>query len=206
VPPFTALLVSGGHTLLLDVARWGEYRLLGRTRDDAAGEAFDKSARLLGLPYPGGVAIDRLAGEGDPSAVPLPRAALGPDSLDFSFSGLKTAVLHATRDPALKDVSLPDWAASVQEAIVEPLAAKTVRAAQRHGVRHILLAGGVAANSRLQAAMREACDAARLSLTVPPPQLCTDNAAMIACAGYYHWQTGKVDDLDVDTIASERLA
>ncbi|MBV9848245.1 MAG: tRNA (adenosine(37)-N6)-threonylcarbamoyltransferase complex transferase subunit TsaD, partial [Armatimonadetes bacterium] len=199
-------VASGGHSEIFLVRGHGNYQVLGRTRDDAAGEAFDKSARLLGLPYPGGVAIDRLAGEGDPSAVPLPRAALGPDSLDFSFSGLKTAVLHATRDPALKDVSLPDWAASVQEAIVEPLAAKTVRAAQRHGVRHILLAGGVAANSRLQAAMREACDAARLSLTVPPPQLCTDNAAMIACAGYYHWQTGKVDDLDVDTIASERLA
>ena len=204
--PVVCLVASGGHSEIFLVRGHGDYQILGRTRDDAAGEAFDKSARLLGLPYPGGIAIDRLARAGNPNAVSLPRAALGPDSLDFSFSGLKTAVLHATRDPARQSVPLPDWAASVQEAIVAPLVGKTIKAAKRHNVRRVLLAGGVAANSRLQAVMQEACDAAGLALTMPPPLLCTDNAAMIACAGFHHWRVGKVDGLDIDTIASERLA
>ena len=205
--PVVCLVASGGHSELFLVQGHGDYRILGRTRDDAAGEAFDKSARILGLPYPGGVSIDKLAREGgNPNAVPLPRAQLGPDSLDFSFSGLKTAVLNAHKDPALADVSLPDWAASVQEAIVGALVAKTLKAAQLHGISHVLLAGGVAANSRLQSAMQDACAGAGLRLTVPPPRLCTDNAAMIACAGYYHLQAGKVDGLDLDTLASERLA
>ncbi len=204
--PVVCLVASGGHSEIFLVRGHGDYQILGRTRDDAAGEAFDKSARLLGLPYPGGVSIDKLSREGRPDAVPLPRAQLGPDSLDFSFSGLKTAVLNARKDPALAAVSLPDWAASVQEAIVGALVAKTLKAAQRHGISHVLLAGGVAANSRLQSAMRNACTAADVRLTLPPPRLCTDNAAMIACAGYYHWQAGKVDGLDLDTLASERLA
>ena len=206
--PVVCLVASGGHSEIFLVRGHGDYQVLGRTRDDAAGEAFDKSARLLGLPYPGGIAIDRLAreGHGDPNAVLLPRAALGPESLDFSFSGLKTAVLHATRDPALQGTALPDWAASVQEAIIAPLVAKTVRAARSHGVTRVLMAGGVAANSRLQDAMRAACAEAGLTLTVPPPPLCTDNAAMIACAGFHHWQAGRTDTLDVDTLASERLA
>jgi len=162
----------------------------------------------MGLPYPGGVTIDKLAreGHGNPQAIPLPRAQMGPDSLDFSFSGLKTAVLNARSNPAYTSVGLPDWAASVQEAIVDALVTKTIRAAKMQGVSHVLLAGGVAANSRLQAAMREVCDRAGLRLTVPPARLCTDNAAMIACAGHYHWQAGQVDGLDLDTLASERLA
>jgi N6-L-threonylcarbamoyladenine synthase len=206
--PAVCLVASGGHTEIFLVRGHGDYEVLGRTRDDAAGEAFDKSARLLGFPYPGGVALDRLAREehGNTRAIPLPRASLGPDSLDFSFSGLKTAVLHATRDLALQSVPKADWAASVQEAIIEPLVKKTLRAAQRCGVKRVLLAGGVAANSRLQDALRTACDTAGLTLTVPPAYLCTDNAAMIACAGYYHWQVGRTDGLDLDTIASERLA
>ena len=205
--PVICLVASGGHSEIFLVRGHGEYQILGRTRDDAAGEAFDKSARILGLPYPGGVSIDKLAREGgNPSAVPLPRAQLGPDSLDFSFSGLKTAVRNAHNDAAFSAVSLPDWAASVQEAIVGALVAKTLKAAQIHGVNHILLAGGVAANSRLQSAMQDACAAAGLRLTLPPPRLCTDNAAMIACAGFYHWQAGKIDGLDLDTLASERLA
>ena len=204
--PVICLVASGGHSEIFLVRGHGDYVILGRTRDDAAGEAFDKSARILGLPYPGGVSIDKLSRGANPSAVSLPRAQLGPDSLDFSFSGLKTAVLNAHKDPALAGVSLPDWAASVQEAIVGALVAKTLKAARLNGVSHVLLAGGVAANSRLQSAMREACTGAGLRLTLPPPRLCTDNAAMIACAGFYHWQAGKIDGLDLDTLASERLA
>ncbi len=204
--PVICLVASGGHSEIFLVRGHGDYQILGRTRDDAAGEAFDKTARLLGLPYPGGVSIDKLSREGNSKAVPLPRAQLGPDSLNFSFSGLKTAVLNAHKDPALSGVSLPDWAASVQEAIVEVLVTKTLRAAAAHGVGHVLIAGGVAANSRLQSAMQDACAEAGLRLTVPPPRLCTDNAAMIACAGFYHMEAGKVDGLDLDTLASERLA
>ncbi len=206
--PVVCLVASGGHSEIFLVRGHGDYVILGRTRDDAAGEAFDKSARLLGLPYPGGVTIDRLARaeHGNPKAIPLPRAQMGPDSLDFSFSGLKTAVLTATRDPQWQAVTLPDWAASVQEAIVDALVTKTLRAARLHGVNHVLMAGGVAANSRLQETMRAACEREGLRLTTPPPRLCTDNAAMIACAGFYHWQAGQVDSLDVDTLASERLA
>lgn len=206
--PVVCLVASGGHSEIFLVRGHGDYQILGRTRDDAAGEAFDKSARLLGLPYPGGVLMDRLAreGNGNPDAVPLPRAQLGPDSLDFSFSGLKTAVLQARQSAQYADVPTQDWAASVQAAIVEPLVAKTLRAAKREGVGHVLMAGGVAANSHLQEMMRSACARDGLRLTVPPPRLCTDNAAMIACAGYYHWSAGKIDTLDVDTLASERLA
>lgn len=205
--PVVCLVASGGHSEIFLVRGHGDYAILGRTRDDAAGEAFDKSARLLGLPYPGGVSIDRIAREenGDPNAVSLPRAQLGPDSLDFSFSGLKTAVMTARRNPSLAAVPTQDWAASVQEAIVEVLITKTLRAARKNGVHHVLIAGGVAANSRLQAAMRSACAEAGLRLTIPPLRLCTDNAAMIACAGFYHWQAGKTDGLDIDTLASERL-
>ncbi len=206
--PVVCLVASGGHSEIFLVRGHGDYQILGRTRDDAAGEAFDKSARLLGLPYPGGVLMDRLAreGHGNPDAVPLPRAQLGPESLDFSFSGLKTAVLQARQSAQYADVPTQDWAASVQAAIVEPLVVKTLRAAKREGVGHVLMAGGVAANSHLQETMRAACARDGLRLTVPPPRLCTDNAAMIACAGYYHWSAGKIDALDVDTLASERLA
>lgn len=205
--PIICLVASGGHSELFLVRGHGDYAILGRTRDDAAGEAFDKSARLLGLPYPGGVSIDRIAREehGNPAAIAFPRANLGANSLDFSFSGLKTSVQTATRNPALANIPLADWAASVQEAIVDSLVAKTLLATELHGVNHALLAGGVAANSRLQAAMRESCAAAGIKLTIPPPRLCTDNAAMIACAGYYHLCAGKVDSLDIDTIASEKL-
>ena len=206
--PVVCLVASGGHSEIFLVRGHGDYQILGRTRDDAAGEAFDKSARLLGLPYPGGVSIDRIAreGHGNPKAIALPRAALGPDSLDFSFSGLKTAVGTAVRASASQPLSLPDWAASVQEAIVDALVTKTLRAARQYDIKHVLVAGGVAANSRLQEAMGAACAQAGLRLTVPPPKLCTDNAAMIACAGFYHWQAGQIDTLDIDTLGSEPLA
>lgn len=205
--PVVCLVASGGHSELFLVKGHGDYQILGRTRDDAAGEAFDKSARILGLPYPGGVQIDALAKQsGNPNAVPLPRAGLSPDSLDFSFSGLKTAVAVAHRDAANAGVSVNDWAASVQEAIVDALVAKTIKAAVQHSVTRVLMAGGVAANSRLQVKMRDACERAGLRLSCPPPVLCTDNAAMVACAGFYHLEAGLLDDLDTDTLGTERLA
>lgn len=203
--PAVCLVASGGHSELFLVRGHGDYEVLGRTRDDAAGEAFDKSARLLGLPYPGGIAIDRLAKTGNPKAVPLPRAQLGRDSLDFSFSGLKTAVLNsitAHRD----EHSIEDWAASIQNAVVGVLVDKTMLAARTNGAATVLAAGGVAANSGLQARLREACESAGLPVVIPPPVLCTDNAAMIACAGYYRLASGALDTLELDTIASERLA
>jgi N6-L-threonylcarbamoyladenine synthase len=205
--PAICLVVSGGHTEIFLLRGHGDYAILGRTRDDAAGEAFDKSARLLGFPYPGGIAIDRLARDGGKSdAVALPRSWLAPDSLDFSFSGLKTAVANAVRNPSNEGIAPADWAASVQEAIVDVLVGKTMIAAKTHQVSRVLMAGGVAANTRLQQRMAEACLERRLRLICPPAVLCTDNAAMIACAGYYHWQAGKIDSLDIDTLSTERLA
>jgi N6-L-threonylcarbamoyladenine synthase len=201
--PFLCLIVSGGHTELLALHGDGERVSLGRTRDDAAGECFDKCARLLGLPYPGGPNVDRLAAQGDPAYVPFPRAWLG-DTLDFSFSGLKTAVRNFTE----KDkgaTPLADVAASLQAAIVEVLVRKTVRAAQKAGLETVTIGGGVAANQGLKTAMQAACDAAGLRLVVPPPELCTDNAAMIAAAAYPRLRRGESDPLSFDTFASEPL-
>lgn len=203
--PAVCLVASGGHSEIFLIRGHADYEILGRTRDDAAGEAFDKSARLLGLGYPGGVAIDNLAKRGNPKAIAFPRARLDADSLDFSFSGLKTAVRVAAAG-GLDKHPVEDWAASVQEAIVDVLVEKTIRAAKRFEAATVLAAGGVAANSRLQAALREACAGLGRPCVIPPPALCTDNAAMIACAGYYHLAAGHVDDLTLDTLASESLA
>jgi N6-L-threonylcarbamoyladenine synthase len=203
--PSVCLVASGGHSEIFLVRGHADYEILGRTRDDAAGEAFDKSARLLGLDYPGGVIIDRLAKLGNPKAIAFPRAWLGPDSLDFSFSGLKTAVMNAVRK-GRDNYSIEDWAASVQAAIVDVLTAKTIEAARRSGVRQVMAAGGVAANSGLAAALANACRKDGLAFSIPEPILCTDNAAMIACAGHYHFLAGAIDDLSLDTLAGERLA
>lgn len=203
--PLICLVASGGHSEIFLMRGHGDYEILGRTRDDAAGEAFDKSARLLGLGYPGGIQIDRLAKSGNPKAIAFPRAWLDHDSLDFSFSGLKTAVRNAARD-GLDCHPIEDWCASVQEAIVDVLVRKTIRAAKEHGVRTVLAAGGVSANSRLQQALSDACADVGLDFIAPPAVLCTDNAAMIACAGYYHLQAGLIDNLALDVLASERLA
>ena len=183
--PFLALVVSGGHTSLYAARGFGDYRLLGRTRDDAAGEAFDKGAKLLGLPYPGGIAIDRLAAEGDARAVRFPKAIVKGADLDFSFSGLKTALLHHVRKHgAPKGKALADVCASYQEAIVRALVEKAFRAARRLQFERLVLSGGVAANSRLRAAVAErAGEYEGMQVFVPPPRLCTDNAAMIAVAG-----------------------
>jgi N6-L-threonylcarbamoyladenine synthase len=186
--PSIALLVSGGHSSLLlvpDLSR--EVRSLGRTVDDAAGEAFDKVARVLGLPFPGGPPIDKAAREGDPTSIPFPRGLTGPRdaAYDFSFSGLKTAVARwvEARERAGEPVPLADVAASFQEAVADVLTAKAVRACRDHGVDHLVLGGGVAANSRLRALAEERCAAAGIVLRVPSPRLCTDNGAMVAALG-----------------------
>jgi N6-L-threonylcarbamoyladenine synthase len=183
--PYLGLVVSGGHTSLYAARAFGDYRLLGHTRDDAAGEAFDKGAKLLGLPYPGGVAIDRLAKEGDAKAIRFPKAIVKGADLDFSFSGLKTALLHHVRKHGVPEGrALADLCASYQEAIVRALVEKLFRAARRLQFERVVLSGGVAANSRLRAAVAErAGEYEGMRVFLPAPRLCTDNAAMIAVAG-----------------------
>jgi N6-L-threonylcarbamoyladenine synthase len=207
VPPFTALLVSGGHTLLVDVEAWGQYRLLGRTRDDAAGEAFDKVAKLLGLPYPGGPHVERLAREGDPARYRFSRPMLrrnqqpgDDDYYDVSFSGLKTAVLHAVRAGTADDA--PHIARGFHDALVETLVEKTARAVQQCKRTRVVLGGGVAGNRTLAEAMRARMRRLDAEVYAPSPRLATDNAAMIARAGLFHFERGKRAPLDLNAFAS----
>ena len=190
-PPFLGLVVSGGHTSLYAVEAYGSYRLLGATLDDAAGEAFDKIAKLLGLPYPGGVEIDRLAQGGDPKAIRFPRGLNRRQTLDFSFSGLKTsAMYHLQKHGIPEGQALSDFCASVQEAIADVLTARAIRAAREAGMDRLVLCGGVAANSRLRALAVERGDEAGLQVHVPARRLCTDNGAMIAVAGAEAFRRG----------------
>jgi len=201
--PLLCLIVSGGHTDLVLITRLGEYRLLGRTRDDAAGEAFDKVARVLELGYPGGPLIEKLAREGDPEAVPFPRAYLEEGTLDFSFSGLKTAVINYL-DRARREgrkVAEADVAAGFQEAVVGVLVDKVLAAARVHRPARILLAGGVAANRVLARELERRAAAEGFGVTVPPPVFCTDNAAMVACAGYYRYLHGDSSPLTLNALA-----
>jgi len=198
--PLVILIVSGGHTDLILMTDHGVYRPLGGTRDDAAGEAFDKVARIIGVGYPGGPAIQRAAQGGDPKAFPFPRAWMG-DSYDFSFSGLKTAVLR-TADALGGNLPIADLAASFQEAVVDVLSAKLARAAEQFRVRQVAVCGGVAANLALRERVKERVT---VPVHVPPIYLCTDNAAMIASAGYYRFRAGHRDGLDLDVIPSLSL-
>lgn len=207
VPPFTALLVSGGHTLLLDVEAWGRYRLLGRTRDDAAGEAFDKVAKLLGLPYPGGPHVERLARTIEASKLRFARPMLrrnqqpgDDDYYDVSFSGLKTAVLQASRTATPDDH--PHIARAFHDSLVETLVEKTARAVQQYGRTRVVLGGGVAGNKTLAAAMQQRVERLDAIVYAPSPRLATDNAAMIARAGLYHFEQGTRAPLDLNAFAS----
>lgn len=212
VPPFTALLVSGGHTLLMDVEAWGAYRMLGATRDDAAGEAFDKVAKLLGLPYPGGRHIERLAGESNPDEArtfrftkPMVRGdqQLGdPDYFDVSFSGLKTAVLHAVRGSDNLERDARGIARAFQDALIGSLVEKSARAVKAYDRKRVVLGGGVACNRALAQAMRDRLESSGVSVYAPMPRLATDNAAMIARAGLFHFERGQRDSLGLNAYAS----
>ena len=183
-PPCVCLVASGGHTEVLHVASFGRYRLLGSTRDDAAGEAFDKAAQLLGLPYPGGPEVDRLARRGDPKAVALPRALMREPGFEMSFSGLKTALrLFMEKHPSLSEQGRADLAASFEAAVVDVLTAKTLAAAEHAGVRRVAVTGGVSLNTGLRAAFAREAAARGVEVLFPPPALCGDNGAMIALAG-----------------------
>jgi N6-L-threonylcarbamoyladenine synthase len=207
-PPFphVALLVSGGHTMLIEVQRIGSYGVLGESRDDAAGEAFDKTAKLLGLPYPGGPQLARLATSGRPGAVKLPRPMLDRAGLEFSFSGLKTAVLHASRETELTDARKADIAHAVQDAIVETLVAKSLRALDETGLDTLVVSGGVGANERLRSRITQAVGARGGRAYFPRIEFCTDNAAMIAVVGLARLKAGEHDDLAIRARAQWPLA
>ncbi|HTM08116.1 MAG TPA: tRNA (adenosine(37)-N6)-threonylcarbamoyltransferase complex transferase subunit TsaD [Verrucomicrobiae bacterium] len=203
--PYLALLASGGHTLLYVVRDFGDYRYLGGTRDDAAGEAYDKVAKMMGLGYPGGRVIDELSKSANPKAIRFPRARMKKGAHEFSFSGLKTAVWHYLKEQGGSAAPTAEVAASFQEAVVDMLVAPTMRAAVELDVKRIVLAGGVAANSRLRKKMTAAAASEGLELHVPPPALCTDNGAMIALAGYHMLRRGLRDDLYLNADADLTL-
>ena len=201
-PPFVCLVASGGHSHIVNVKSYTDFEVLGRTRDDAAGEAFDKIARVLGLGYPGGPLVDKLAKEGNPKAIDFPRVKMDKDSLDFSFSGVKTAVINYTHklEQNGEEINRADVAASFQDAVTDALCEHTIEGAKREGAKIVAIAGGVAANSELREKMTKECEKFGIKVVYPPPVLCTDNAAMIAAAGYYSFKEGVRADLDLNAI------
>lgn len=206
-PPFVALVVSGGHTHLVKVNDYGEYEIVGRTRDDAAGEAFDKVARAIGLGYPGGPKIDKLAKEGNPDAIEFPRAHVDDAPYDFSFSGIKSAVLNYINSANMqgKEINHADVAASFQKAVVDALVSRAVRLAKECGMDKLAIAGGVASNSALRAAIQEECTKNNIRFYSPSPVLCTDNAAMIGAAAYYEYIKGVRHGYDLNAVPNLKL-
>ena len=206
-PPFLCLVVSGGHTHLVRVADYGEYEILGRTHDDAAGEAFDKVARAIGLGYPGGPKIDKLSKEGNPKAIAFPKGQIADSPYDFSFSGVKSAVLNYLNQSAMQGIEInpADVAASFQQSVVEVLVEKTMAAVKNTGMKKLALAGGVASNSAIRAGMDAACEKAGIKLYRPSPILCTDNAAMIGAAAYYEFKKGVQHGLDLNAVPNLQL-
>ena len=206
-PPFMALITSGGHTEIVEVKSYTECEILGGTRDDAVGEAYDKVARVLGLGYPGGPKIDRIAKEGNPEAIHFKRVYLEKDSFDFSFSGLKTSVLNYINQQkqAGNEINRPDIAASFQQAVMDVIVEKAVNAAKIRGEKRLILAGGVAANSKLREMLGGACKENGIELYRPAPALCTDNGAMIAAAAYYKYKEKGAEGLDLDAYANMEL-
>ena len=206
-PPFLCAIVSGGHTHLVIVKDYGQFEILGRTRDDAAGEAFDKVARAIGLGYPGGPKIDRIAREGNPDAIKFPKANVDGAKYDFSFSGLKSAVLNYINGCKMKGESFDpaDIAASFQKAVVEVLVSRTIEAAKQHGYKRVAIAGGVASNSALRAGMEKACKEAGIQFFHPSPIFCTDNAAMIGAAAYYEYKKGARAGWDLNAVPNLKL-
>lgn len=206
-PPFLCLVVSGGHTHLVNVLDYGIYEVIGRTRDDAAGEAFDKVARAIGLGYPGGPKIERAAHKGNPDAVLFPRAKVGGSDYDFSFSGLKSSVLNYLNGCQMKGIPVvqEDVAASFQKAVIDVLVENAMRAAVKHGAKKFAIAGGVASNAALRGSMQVACRLHGIRFFHPSPALCTDNAAMIGTAAYYDYIAGRRDGWDLNAVPNLKL-
>jgi N6-L-threonylcarbamoyladenine synthase len=203
-PPFLCLVASGGHTLILGVDGYTDYRIIGSTRDDAAGETFDKAARVLGIGYPGGKKLDMLAKDGDPTAYVLPRAKVEGYPYDMSFSGLKTSVINLVHNAEQKGtaIDLPGLAASFCRAVSDTVVGRVIEACKEFGYKKLAAAGGVAANSVIRCELEKGAKAAGVQIYLPPLQLCGDNAAMIGCQGYYEWQTGITSDLDLNAFAT----
>lgn len=206
-PPFICLVVSGGHSHLVVVKDYGEYEVIGRTRDDAAGEAFDKVARAIGLGYPGGPKIDRVSKEGNPDAIAFPRAKVGNAEYDFSFSGLKSAVLNYLNSCRMKgeEIVTADVAASFQKAVVDVLVEHSMEAVRKYGLKKFAIAGGVASNSSLRKAFEEACEKETIAFYHPSPVYCTDNAAMIGTAAFYEYQKGIRHGFDLNAVPNLKL-
>lgn len=202
-PPFICLIVSGGHTSLVYIRNFGEYKLLGQTKDDAAGEVFDKIAKVLDLGYPGGPITERLAKKGDPSSIKFPRPILNDKSYDFSFSGLKTAVIYYIKELKEENKNIPvgDILASFQQAVIDVLVKKTIKAALKFKTKQIILAGGVAANNSLRREIKEKADLLNIKVFYPSIFLCTDNAAMVASVGYYKFKENKKSSLNLDAVS-----
>ncbi len=206
-PPFICLVVSGGHTNVVKINSYSDFEIMGHTRDDAAGEAYDKVARALNLPYPGGPKIDKLSAEGDAEAIKFPHVMLEEGSFDFSFSGLKSAVLNYLNKCAMtgQEVNPADVAASFQKAVIDVLCAKAIAACQTTGIKKLALAGGVSANSALRAELKRVCEAEGVELFIPSPVFCTDNGAMIGSAAYYEYIKGNVAGMDLNAVPGLKL-